>query len=54
MMQEKGTVDPGLNALLHDRMDVRIAGYGEFVKTWEALIEDDFFTEIAELHRAGC
>ncbi len=46
MMQEKGTVDPGLNALLHDRMDVRIAGYGEFVKTWEALIEDDFFTDL--------
>jgi CHAD domain-containing protein len=46
MLKEMGADDPGLDALLHDRTETRIAGYGEFVKTWESLIEDEFFTEL--------
>jgi CHAD domain-containing protein len=44
MLHARGADDPGLSALMNDRMEARTSGYHEFVKTWESLIEDDFFT----------
>jgi CHAD domain-containing protein len=46
MLQARSVNDPGLDALLHDRMEVRIGGYGEVVKTWEKLIDEEFFTDL--------
>ena len=44
LLQAKDVDDPGLEALLHDRTETRITGHGELIKTWEALIEEEFFT----------
>ncbi len=46
MLLARGTSDPGLEALQHDRMAARIAGYEGFVKFWESLIEEGFFTDL--------
>ena len=46
MLQARGADDPGLGGLLQDRMEARTGGYGKFVKTWESLIEGDFFTDL--------
>jgi CHAD domain-containing protein len=46
MLQAMGVNDAGFDALLHDRMETRIAMYGDFVTTWESLIEGGFFTEL--------
>ncbi len=46
LLNVRGGNDPGLDALLHDRMEARIGGYDSFVRTWESLIEEDFFTDL--------
>ena len=46
MLNARGVNDSGLDALLHDRMEARIGGYDGFVRTWESLIEEEFFTEL--------
>jgi CHAD domain-containing protein len=47
-LQAMGVDDAGFDALLHDRMETRIARYGDFVAVWESLIEGGFFTELLE------
>jgi CHAD domain-containing protein/HD superfamily phosphodiesterase len=46
MLVAKGVNDPGLDGLLHDRMEERIGGYDDFVRTWDSLIEEGFFTDL--------
>lgn len=46
MLQARSVNDPGLDALLHDRMEARIGGYSELVKTWERLIDEEFFSDL--------
>ena len=40
--------DPGLDALLHDRVEARLSGYDAFVKDWESLINRGFFTQLLD------
>ena len=40
--------DPGLDALLHDRVEARLSGYDAFVKDWESLIDRGFFTQLQD------
>lgn len=46
MLQARGVDDPGLDTLQHDRMAARITGFEDFVKVWESLIEEGFFTDL--------
>ena len=46
MLEARGVNDPGLDLLLHDRMGARIGAYEEFVRTWDSLIVDGFFTDL--------
>jgi len=40
--------NPGLDALLHDRVEARLSGYDAFVKDWESLINRGFFTQLLD------
>ena len=46
MLETRGSDDPGSAALLHDRMEARIRGYGVFVETWDKLNEEGFFADL--------